>query len=524
MHISEALRAGDGRARRISWDDLVLWVAVLANAAVVITVRYFPYTDATNHLARYVVISEIWRGAPPFPAEFRLLPTGYIAMDVLGALLVRLLPPFAVQRIISLIAVSLTPIAMYMLIRVKASATRGWAVVGALLAFNWFLLIGFTAYSIGVGLAMLWIAGWWRHRNRPSVAAGILLTAGALVLYLVHLSAAAVVVVVVTIDTVMRLASQRFIVRHAMRDAPACTGGAVVLALGALWLTGKVIAQPEFLPDYEMRVRGAWDKATHLLAPFYSFSPLQAAAITGGYLLSLLFYVIRHGLAWKRDPVVLAALALFVLYLVFPATFMGAEDADVRFLVPGLLLLFAGPARMVRPKRLDLLIPLLGCLLHAGVVWHRAVIIDRELADMAAVLDLLPARSNVLPLVSDQRRNGRIPAYRHFAQWHTINRQGRAPALFSGNGYGQHLAHFWIPNPLYHPGDHWGTREYNPLAWDRIREQYEFILQAGDDMRASQLIMEQADPVARRGDVTLYRVRSDAQARTTADGGEPGPQ
>ncbi len=200
------------------------------------------------------------------------------------------------------------------------------------------------------------------------------------------------------------------------------------------------------------------------------------------------------------------------------------NHADVRFVLPALLLLFAGPVRGVRPKRFDLLVPLLGCLLHTGIVWHRAVAIDRELADMATILDLLPARSNVLPLVSDQRRNGRIPAYRHFVQWHTINRQGRAPALFSGNGYGQHLAHFWIPDPLYHPGDHWGTRDFHALAWDRIREQYEFILQAGADARASTLIMEQAEPVARRGDVTLYRVRSGAPPGTTAGGRESGRQ
>src|SRR5690606_26176669 len=187
MQSSEALGSCDERAALFPGDKLVLWVAVLVNAAVVITVRYFPYTDATNHLARYIVLSEIWRGDPPFPAEFRLLPTGYIATDAVGALLVRLLPPFAVQQLVSLIALSLPPIAMYLLLRAKAPATRGWAVVGALLAFNWFILIGFTAYSIGVGLAMLWIAGWWRHRSRPSVAGAILLTVGALALYLVHL-------------------------------------------------------------------------------------------------------------------------------------------------------------------------------------------------------------------------------------------------------------------------------------------------------------------------------------------------
>ncbi len=524
MQSSEPLTSRDGRAGLISWDELVLWLAVLINAAVVITVRYFPYTDTTNHLARYVILSEIWRGNPPFSAEFRLLPTGYIGMDVIGALLAGLLPPLAVQRIVSLVAVSLTPIAMYMLLRAKAPAARGWAVVGALLAFNWFLLIGFTAYSIGVGLAILWIAGWWKHRHRPSAAGRILLIAGALALYSVHLSAAAVILVVVSIDTVLRLAPQRFDLRHAMRDGPACTGAAVILALGALWLTGKMIAPPGPLPAYEMHVRSAWSKLTHVFAPFYSFSPIQAAVLAGSYLLSLVLFGIRHGLAWKRDPIVVAGFALFVLYLVFPATFMGAEDADVRFVLPALLLLFAGPVRGVRPKRFDLLVPLLGCLLHTGIVWHRAVAIDRELADMATILDLLPARSNVLPLVSDQRRNGRIPAYRHFVQWHTLNRQGRAPALFSGNGYGQHLAHFWIPDPLYHPGDHWGTRDFHALAWDRIREQYEFILQAGADARASTLIMEQAEPVARRGDVTLYRVRSGAPPGTTAGGRESGRQ
>src|SRR5690606_1472117 len=129
-----------------------------------------------------------------------------------------------------------------------------------------------------------------------------LLTVGALALYLVHLSAAAVVLVVVSIDIVLRLASRRFGHRRATPDEPAWTGVAVILALGALWLAGKIGALPEPLPADAMAMRDAWGKLTHVFTPFYSFSPLQAAVLAGSYLLSLLLYGIRHGLAWKSDP------------------------------------------------------------------------------------------------------------------------------------------------------------------------------------------------------------------------------
>jgi len=126
---------------------------------------------------------------------------------------------------------------------------------------------------------------------------------------------------------------------------------------------------------------------------------------------------------------------------------------------------------------------------------------------MAAVLAELPPRSSLLPLVADHTKHGRVPVYRHFALWHTIEQDGRVPALFSGNGFGDHLKHFWIAAPLYYPGDHWGKGEYPPLAWERIRSQYEFILQAGRDHRARTMIVEHADSVAARGAITLYRIR-----------------
>ena len=507
MASADSTRAHGRRRHLPSWEALLLGTVIAANTAVVLSVQYFPYTDATNHLARYVLLAQIWGGEPPpFPAEFRFVPTAYLGMDAVGAILVGLMPPLAAQRVLSLVAVNLTPVAMYLLLRAKAPAARGWALIGALLAFNWFFLIGFVSYAVGVGLAMLWIAGWWRYRTHPSVAAGLLLAVGALALYFVHLSAAAVALIVAWTDTALHLGSGELQVRRVIRDRRTWATVAVTLAVGSAWLAAKAYAPGDPLPAYTTEMRGALSKVTHLFAPFYSFSPAQAALMAGTYFASVLLFGGWHRFHWKRDSLALATAGLFIAYLVFPATFMGAEDVDVRFLLPGLLLIFCCPARESPPRRVFLLVPFLGCLVHAAVIGHRAVVIDRELADMAAVLDLLPARSNVLPLVSDQRRHGRIPAYRHFAHWHTIKRQGRAPNLFSGNGNGQQLLHFWVPDRLYHPGDDWGTRQYSPLAWDRILAQYEFIVDAGADPRASALIMEHAEAVARKGEVTLYRV------------------
>src|SRR4029077_15776424 len=114
-----------------------------ATLIVVCAAQYFPYHDATNNLARYVLMDRAWFGTPATFVRVRLLPTPYIALDVVGVLLVHLLGPVNGLRAMACLLVTLLPAGMYALLRVTCPARRGWALVGVLCSLSFYFLIGF---------------------------------------------------------------------------------------------------------------------------------------------------------------------------------------------------------------------------------------------------------------------------------------------------------------------------------------------------------------------------------------------
>ncbi|MGO9599039.1 MAG: hypothetical protein ACLP7Q_13700 [Isosphaeraceae bacterium] len=68
-------------------DDILIAVAVVAQAGVVLSARYLPYADTTNHLSRYVLMEQYWFGTPPAYVEVSLRLTNYIGLDLMGVAL-----------------------------------------------------------------------------------------------------------------------------------------------------------------------------------------------------------------------------------------------------------------------------------------------------------------------------------------------------------------------------------------------------------------------------------------------------
>lgn len=506
-----------GEARpRPGVEELLLAVGLVVNLAVALAARHFPYQDAPNHLARYVLLERALAGAPPADFQFAVVPTSYVAVDLLGALLVRAVGPAGALRALTVLALTLLPLGMYLLLRAAAPARRGWALVGVLFGFSWYFLAGFLNYTLGIALALVWLAAWWPRRATRSRPARLLLAAGALGLFLVHLVAPLVLLVVLWVDWLLDAATaagRRWHPRTLVRRPRLLTALAVTVPVMALYLwteqagagIGSTPGVTEFRPPVE--------KVRALAAPFYAFSLTQMAVMGAGYAAALAGFVLANRGRLRLDAFVVAAAAFVALFVVFPRTIPAAGDIDVRWLLPAYLLPFCMAGAAERGRQRGALVALLAaCLLHAGVVHRSAVAIDRELAAFDAVLAQLPAGSRVLPLVADGRRHGRVSPYLHYAHWHTVARDGRVPALFSlvGTREGdlpyKHFAHFRARRQLYFPRNDWGTRDFSPLDWTRIAADYDFIVQAGDDHRVRAYLSAHARPALRAGEVTLYRV------------------
>jgi hypothetical protein len=257
--------------------------------------------------------------------------------------------------------------------------------------------------------------------------------------------------------------------------------------------------------------RGALPKLTHLVAPFYSLSLLQLTAMAGAYLFALIAFALQNRREAWANAFLLSGLMFLLLYTISPGVASAAGDVDTRWLPAAYLLPFCMPGR-TRPSR-TVLYALFGlCLIHAGIVRWNAVGIDAELTDLDHALGQLPARTRVLPLISDQDRHGRVQPYLHYTLWHIIRKQGRVPGLFSASGARPsqpaypHFSHFRVLRRAYLPDGSWGVRSWEPLNCARIRQDYDYVLEAGEDAAAKALILKCAPEVFRVGEITVYRV------------------
>jgi hypothetical protein len=67
--------------------------------------------------------------------------------------------------------------------------------------------------------------------------------------------------------------------------------------------------------------------------------------------------------------------------------------------------------------------------------------------------------------------------------------------------------HFRLNAPLlYAPDIDWGTKIFTPLDWRQIDRDYGYIVQMGDNRRASALIETRAARMAQVGETTVYKV------------------
>ena len=493
-------------------------------------VRHFPYQDGPNHLARYVLISKALFGVPRPDVVFRLLPTSYIGLDLVGATLVRLIGPDATLRVVVALCIALPPIGLYALLRRVAPERSNWALSAVLFGFSWYVLDGLLNYVVGVGLALLWLAWWWPLRQTRAWSIRFAFTIGILLLFTIHLSAPLIVLVVVWVDAAYELLFAPA-PRRPWRGVMLAEGVTAVLlavSIGLLWAWVETRLPAGMAGSQDLEFRTPITKLLAFAAPFYSFSFAQAGVMMLAYATILIAFVVANRRALRVNSLVVSAFAFLVLFLIFPKNVGTAGGVDVRWLLPALLLPFcASSAREVtKPSASQdraLLIALGACVISGTLIGWQAHIRDPLLDDFDRVLAELPAGARLLPIVADRHGHPRIGTYQEYAFWHIIRRNGFVPGLFSyyGSRIGDdpfpHFAHFTISR-AYMPPYEWGLTTFTPLDWRRIDCEYNYIVQAGDDERVRAYLAQNATLVARAGAISLFRVGAPHEAGAQATG------
>jgi hypothetical protein len=497
----------------------LVWLAVGAHLLLPWVLGHLPYQDFVNHLARYTLIERAWAGHPVSWAQFRLLPSPYVAVDLAGAALVHLMGPHLAARVIATAALGLLPLGMYCLLRSAAPAQRGWTMIAVLLSLSPFFLKGLLNYQIGIGAMLLWVAAWWPRRERASLAARAGLALGLALLLLIHLHAAFVAALVLGIDLGQHLfrGLRETPVRTVLREQAGrlATAGAVGSgSLLLLWQMAK--AAPASDPESTAIVlRPVLAKLGALTEPLYTFSPWEMAVTALPIVVAGIFAFRRSTEAPRRDVFALTALALGLLYLLTPKSIGGASHLDVRWLLPMYLLLFvSAPLPTGRPARV--IAPLLcaACLVHAALTMYVGRRIDADLDEYDALLHDLPKDSRILALVGGSRQYARLEPYLHYALWHTVETGSRVGGLFSAvveppgkpRVVALQFAHFRETDPPFAVFDPWRAAGAPPLPWPRLAREYDYVLQAGEDAELSDLIAAGSCLATRRGRIAAYRI------------------
>ena len=210
-----------------------------------------------------------------------------------------------------------------------------------------------------------------------------------------------------------------------------------------------------------------------------------------------------------------ATAALALLYLLTPERVGGASHLDVRWLIPGLLLIFVAAEEPAEHRVVSATRALfVACLMHAGIILYFGHRIDHDLDDFDAVRHQLPPGARVLAVVGGPHRYGRVEPYLHYALWQTTETGARVGGLFSyvvapiGKPpiVSPQFAHFRELDPPVALFDPWRNAGSPELPWPVVTQQYDYILQAGVDADLTSMISVGACEEQRQEAITLYHV------------------
>jgi hypothetical protein len=444
----------------------------------------FPFQDFPNHLTRATVLADLFfsHGATFGQMfEFHFMPVPYILGDVLLAGLVGIFGPTGAGVLWNSIVLLSWPAALLFLTYVTGVPRNGRLFVLFLslyLATDWFFLLAFTQFRLGMalmvvalGVAHLLRLRWTAVRFAAFCA---LLIAG----YFTHL----VYVIFLAPCLIVTAAIRLYFRRASLRTELALI---IPVLIVMLWHFG--------FADQAYRSEGSapytWLWGTVGLKTFaLQFEILRFGGRFAKVLMLLFALVVAWGL-WRdlrwpallRLPVVESlalAFTFLCIYFVLPSRYSQAAYVDVRALV--LISLFVVLARVylsedVRQPAIVLPLAAALALLNLGFLAIRVSDDDAWMKSYRELGARIPKGASVLPIYTSGRE-GAVSPRLHVSSYLVMDRAAVMPYLFSGDA-GHPMKYFRYRNRPYAPTERW----YNailpePVDWRAIACTYQFLL------------------------------------------------
>ena len=465
--------------------------AVLAVAYGVFFIRLtsFPYQDFPNHLTRAAVLADLLfhhgaRYGQMF--DFSFMPVPYILGDLLLAGLVELLGAAAGGAVWMVVVLLSWPAALLFLARVTDVSRNGRLFVlfiGLYLATDWFFLLAFTQFRLGMALMVMALGVAHLLRLRWSAARFAAFLALLLAGYFTHLAFVIFLAPCLVVSAAVRLYFKRTTVRTEL---------ALIVPVLAVMLWHFGFADRVYRSEGVVPYTWLWGEPLLKLTGL----DLQLLRFGGPFAKSLiLLFVLALGwglwrdLRWRRlmNPQVIEMLALAVtflgIYVVLPSRYSQAAYVDVRALA--MISLFVLLARVYLAEGSTaqpafagpFFIPAVALLsvLNLGYLWMNLAPNDAWGVGYREIVARVPAGASVLPIYTSGREGAVAPRL-HMSSFIVLDRAALMPYLFSGDG-GHPMKYFRYRRKPYAPVERW----YNAVipvevAWQPISCSYDYLL------------------------------------------------
>ena len=330
---------------RVSWRSLwrilpaLLAFCLLAiQIAIPWIVPHFVTTDGPSHLYTAIVAKKLLFREQPYTSLYRINPqiVPNWASTILLAFCASLVGVRHAEQLMTSLLLAMGFFSISYAIRALSPRALPWTPLSNFLLQTWFLWMGFYNFYLGLVLVPVGIGFYARRNGKLTARQAVMLGAGLVALFFVHLLAAAVLLLALTILMIWlhnvrpalwdRSADSRASDRQALILLGAMTP---VILLGLIYVHTTSNGVP-----FQPNILQSWNEF-----PMYPFATAAGGAGSQVYLWPVVLgLIIIAALGMRRSEwrsaqggLAIATLALFLTYLVVPDIGLGGTQVKVRF-------------------------------------------------------------------------------------------------------------------------------------------------------------------------------------------------
>ena len=500
------------------WSTGYSALGLLLAAYIGVLVHYSPLSlqDFPNHLARASVLADLlFHHGERFGEVFgyHFLATPYILGDLMFSIGVEELGVHAAAQAWCVVAFLSLPCALLFYLRTTTIARDGQLlllIVSLYLSTDWFFLMGFLEFRLGIALTLIILALAQKIRSHPSVLLWLTYLCTLGLGYGTHLSVLIFASTLVGSTALLRIVRGQFNPRVELGLTAPCLAllaGYFGIAVG-FRRASDLVENPYLWGPVVTKIEG-------LAGELYRYGARSDTAMFVMLLGCVAAYVNRLNLSRLKasstaEPLFLAAV-MFILYVLLPRAYSEAYFVDVRALPFAALFAIVALMSMSaqRPHRstgVALGLAIVLAATNLGYLQSHFATHSRWLRDYRALVAKLPPKSAVFPIYT-QIADGRVFPFRHAWSFALIDRDAKAPYLQTGDT-GNPQKYVRYSDRPYAPPENWSNEPGVAVDWSKVACQYRFVL-ATQPFNTDRLKLSHVRRVGVNGSAALFEISPD---------------